>query len=385
MNIDKIKTTHVGSLPRPEWFSASWKTLRGEITEESHQQLQRAVDEIVDFQVSAGVDIVNDGEFSKPSYATYITSRLDGFGEGDPDEARAMLGDVIEFPEYAQRLIELGRVNVDEMRLVCVDEVKPNAHGGEEIALDISCLSKALAARGHIDGFMSAASPGVVSVFQINRHYASQDQYLEALAEAMRPEYEAIAAAGFMVQLDCPDLAMNRHIEYHGKDESEFLKSVAHNIEILNHATRNIPSDRLRMHVCWGNYDGPHHCDVPLQSVIGEILKARPAGLLLEGANPRHAHEVDVFSNVALPDDKYVVPGVIDTCTNYIEHPDLVANRIVAYAERVGKERVIAGTDCGFSTFADLPNVVPSIARAKLRTLVEGAAIASKRLFGSGG
>ncbi len=354
------------------------------MTAEAQQQLQRAVDEIVEFQVSAGVDIVNDGELSKPSYATYITSRLDGFGEGDPDEARAsgILGDIIEFPEYAQRLIESGRVDVDEMRLVCVDEVKANPHGGEEIARDINCLANAIAGKENVEGFMSAASPGVVSVFQINQHYASQDAYLEALAEAMRPEYEAIAAAGFLVQLDCPDLAMNRHLGFYRQDEQEFVKSVARNVEILNHATRNIPVDRLRMHVCWGNYDGPHHCDVPLQNIIDEILKARPAGLLLEGANPRHAHEVEVFSSVTLPADKYLVPGVIDTCTNYIEHPELVANRIVAYAERVGKERVLAGTDCGFSTYADLPNVVPSIARAKLQTLADGAAIASDKLFG---
>lgn len=383
MNIDKIRTTHVGSLPRPNWFSAEWKTLRKEMTEEAHQKLQKAVEEIVEFQTSAGVDVVNDGELSKPSYATYITSRLDGFGDGGPDKSRSegILGDILEYPEYAERLVESGQVDLEEMRLVCTGKVKPNAHGSEEIELDISCLKQALSNRAGAEGFMSSASPGVVSIFQINQFYSSQDEYLEALAEAMRPEYEAIAAAGLIVQLDCPDLAMNGHVEYYKKDEKEFVKSVARHVEILNHATRNIPSERLRMHICWGNYDGPHHCDVPLKNIIGEILKARPAGLLLEGANPRHAHEVDVFSEVKLPDEKYLVPGVIDTCTNYIEHPELVARRITAYAERVGKERIMAGTDCGFSTFAERPTVVPSIARAKLQAMVEGAAMATEKLF----
>ncbi len=385
MSYAKIKTTHVGSLPRPQWFLDTWKYSEDETSDEELDDLKRAIKEIVDKQANLGLDIINDGEMSKPTYATYITSRLNGFSSGDPekiDPNAIMLADLGEYPEVIQRMIENGAVDPKEPRLSCTDTVSPGANSQDKVEQDLNCLQSALQDYPECQGFMSAASPGVISVFQQNQFYETRDEYLEDIADAMRFEYEAIANAGLILQLDCPDLAMNRHLEYSDSSDDEFLKSIARNIEVLNHATRNIPAEKMRMHVCWGNYEGPHHRDIPLEKIIATVLKARPAGLLLEGANPRHAHEADVFADFTFPDDKYLVPGVIDTCSNYVEHPELVANRIIDYAQHVGREQVIAGTDCGFATYAKSPAVFPRIAEAKLASLVEGAEIASKKLFG---
>ncbi|MDE0511954.1 MAG: cobalamin-independent methionine synthase II family protein [Gammaproteobacteria bacterium] len=383
MTSRKIKTTHVGSLPRPQWFLDTWQYSQQETAEQDKSALKRAVKEVVDMQAEIGLDIVNDGEMSKPTYATYITSRLNGFSEGDQgkiDKKAIILADLGEYPEVIQRMIETGSIDPNEPRLCCTGKVTPSAASHSKVMQDLDCLQSALQSHPDCQGFMSAASPGVISVFQQNQFYETQDAYLEDTAEAMRLEYEAIVNAGLILQLDCPDLAMNRHLEYSASSDDEFVKSVSRNIEVLNHATRNIPAEQMRMHVCWGNYEGPHHRDIPLRKIIATVIQAKPAGLLIECANPRHAHEAEVFEKFKLPDDKYLVPGVIDTCTNYVEHPDLVAQRILRFVALVGMERVLAGTDCGFATFAKCPSVFPRIAEAKLHSLVKGAQIASEKL-----
>jgi 5-methyltetrahydropteroyltriglutamate--homocysteine methyltransferase len=337
--------------------------------------LRDAVAEVVERQAATGIDLVSDGEFSKPSYATYVAERLTGFGGSWKGE---VAGDLRDFKEYARHLVEIGGVVPRAGNSCCQGPVTVKDTSGLEE--DLTNL-KAAVAVGHPTGaFMNAASPGVVAVFQKNEYYPTETAYIEAVAEALRPEYEAIVAAGFQLQLDSPDLAMGRHLCFQDLDDAGFLKIIDRNVEALNHALRNIPASAVRMHVCWGNYAGPHHRDIPLQTIADRVLRAKVRYLLLEGANPRHEHEWAVFQTIPLPDDKVLVPGVIDSTSNYIEHPEVVAQRLIRYADVVGRERVMAGTDCGFSTFSGFPTVHPDIVWAKMASMVEGARIASERL-----
>jgi 5-methyltetrahydropteroyltriglutamate--homocysteine methyltransferase len=378
-NDDRISTTHVGSLPRPDDLLAM---MRAKVTGEDfdadslRRQTRAAVRDVVARQVDIGIDGVSDGEMSKPSYATYVTERLNGFEGEFKGHAAA---DLRDYRDYAKHLVATGGVVPNAGGACCRGPVTPR----DTIALDedLAAFRAAVDFAEPTDAFMNAASPGVVAVFQKNEYYADDDEYIAAIAEAMRPEYEAIVDAGFMLQVDCPDLAMGRHLAFQDMHEREFLTVAARNVVALNDAVRRIPADRMRMHLCWGNYPGPHHRDIPLASIVDIVLRAKPKFLLLEGANPRHAHEWSVFADVALPDDKVLIPGVIDSTSNYIEHPEVVAQRIGRYADIVGRERVIAGSDCGFSTFSGYPTVHPDIVWAKLQSLVEGAALATDRLW----
>jgi 5-methyltetrahydropteroyltriglutamate--homocysteine methyltransferase len=334
-----------------------------------------AVKEVVRRQVEVGLDIVSDGEMSKVSYATYVSERLSGF---DGDTPREPGQDLVEFPGLLKKLAERG-ATAKYRRPRCVGPV--SVKDMRPLATDLENLKSAAFAAAPLAAFMNAASPGVVALFQPNDFYPSQDQYLEALAEALRSEYEAIAAAGFLLQIDAPDLGMGRHTMYRDRTEEEFTILAARHIEVLNHALRNIPADRVRMHVCWGNYEGPHHHDIPLERLLPVVLRAKPQALLFEAANPRHAHEWAVFKDVKLPEEKVLIPGVISSTTNYIEHPLLVAERIERLAALVGRERVMGGSDCGYGTFAGFGPVEPDIAYMKLAALVEGARIASARLW----
>ena len=365
----KIRTTHVGSLPRPQGFS--------EADRANLDVLAREVDNIVERQVAIGIDIINDGEMSKDSYATYVSHRLSGFCGKTFDGHTAQ--DLKEYPKLAQRLVKIGAVVPKANGKTCNGPVA--MQDMTETEVDIAHLRKACGRHRPYSAFLSAASPGVIAVFQDNKYYKTEEEYIEAVAEAMRHEYEAIVEAGFLLQLDCPDLAMNRHLGKAQLSDDEFIEHMGNNIAALNHACRNIPSEKIRMHICWGNYIGPHHKDIPLQKIIHEVLKAKPSGLLMEAANPRHAHEWQVFTEVDIPEDKILIPGVIDTCHNYVEHPELIAQRITQFANIVGPDRVIAGTDCGFATFADFPTVDPDVAFAKLKALVDGAALATKSLY----
>ncbi len=377
--IDRILTTHVGSLPRPDDLLA---VLHAKYAGEDYdgdelaRLVARSVVDVVRRQVETGIDLVNDGEMGKPTYATYVSERLSGFGD-TPKRGKA-LRDLVEFPAYTKRIVKIGAVAPTVTGADCVGPVAVADRG----PLDVDLTNMAAAAKecSPVGVFMTSASPGVITSFQENKHYPTHDAYLEALAEAMREEYEAIVAAGFLLQLDSPDLAMNRHL-VHPDDPEAFFRDCERHVEALNHATRNIPPDRMRMHLCWGNYPGPHHLDVPLEQVLRPALRARPATLLLEGANPRHEHEWEIFRTIPLPEDKVLVPGMLDTTSNYIEHPELIAQRLCRYADVVGRERVMAGTDCGFATFAEFPLIDPEIAWAKLRAMVEGAALASDRLW----
>jgi 5-methyltetrahydropteroyltriglutamate--homocysteine methyltransferase len=376
---DRIYTTHVGSLPRPRsLLELLRRRAQGEsVVEEALQTLLReSVRDVVAKQAAAGIDYVSDGELSKPSYATYISARLSGFGREWKGSSAA---DLKAFPEFAQRLIEIGGVVPKAGGACCIGPVAPN--DSRALHDDLTNLRAAVDFVQPVGAFMNAASPGVVAVFQKNEFYSSEDAYIEAVAEALRPEYEAIVAAGFELQLDSPDLAMSRHLIYARLDETDFVKIVARNVAALNHATRNIPAEQMRMHVCWGNYAGPHHFDIPLSRIASEVMRAKPGVLLLEAANPRHAHEWSVFEELRIPDEKILCPGVIDSTSNYIEHPELVAQRLIQYASVVGRERVMAGSDCGFSTFSGFPTVYPDIAWKKMEALVEGARLASKVLW----
>jgi 5-methyltetrahydropteroyltriglutamate--homocysteine methyltransferase len=376
---DRIYTTHVGSLPRPRsLLELLRRRAQGEsVVEEALQTLLReSVRDVVAKQAAAGIDYVSDGELSKPSYATYISARLSGFGREWKGSSAA---DLKAFPEFAQRLIEIGGVVPKAGGACCIGPVAPN--DSRALHDDLTNLRAAVDFVRPVGAFMNAASPGVVAVFQKNEFYSSEDAYIEAVAEALRPEYEAIVAAGFGLQLDSPDLAMSRHLIYARLDETDFVKIVARNVAALNHATRNIPAEQMRMHVCWGNYAGPHHFDIPLSRIASEVMRAKPGVLLLEAANPRHAHEWSVFEGLRIPDEKILCPGVIDSTSNYIEHPELVAQRLIQYASVVGRERVMAGSDCGFSTFSGFPTVYPDIAWKKMEALVEGARLASKVLW----
>jgi 5-methyltetrahydropteroyltriglutamate--homocysteine methyltransferase len=377
-SVDRILVTHVGSLPRSqEVTDVLFARERSEIANvaAANATIEAAVREVVRKQVDAGVDIVSDGEMNKISYATYIKDRLTGFAGDTPREPGQ---DLVEFPRILKRLAETG-ATAKYTRPRCVDEIRVKSL--EPLQLDLHNMKTAIAGYGHIEGFLNAASPGVIALFQPNDYYPSQDAYLEAVAEGMRAEYEAIVNAGLLVQIDAPDLAMGRHTMYRDRTVEDFLKRAELHIEVLNHALRNVPSERVRMHVCWGNYEGPHHHDIPLERLLPVVIKTKAQALLLEGANPRHAHEWAVFREQKLPDDKILIPGVIGSTSNYIEHPLLVAERLCRYADVVGRERVIAGSDCGFSTFAGFGPVDPDVAYLKFQAMAEGARIASKRLW----
>ena len=375
---DRILTTHVGSLPRgAELTELLFAAERDEPVdaERFERVVAAAVDETVRRQVEAGVDIVSDGEMSKISYATYIKDRISGFAGDSPRRAPA---DLEAFPSFLERQAK-GGGTPSYRRPRCVGEVAPVTLAPLEG--DVSRFAAARGVHGNPQGFMNAASPGVIALFQPNEFYPSHDAYLEALAEAMRPEYEAIVGAGLILQLDSPDLGLGRHMMFKDRSDGDYLMAIGRHVEVLNHALRNVPAERCRMHVCWGNYEGPHHCDVEMGVILPTLLRAKPAGLLFETSNPRHQHDWEAFeANLSqLPAEKILIPGVIDSTTNFIEHPRVVAERIERYARMVGPERVIGGTDCGFSTFAGFGAVDPEIVWAKLATLAEGAAIASAR------
>jgi 5-methyltetrahydropteroyltriglutamate--homocysteine methyltransferase len=373
-----VRTTHVGSLPRPdELVEFVYAEDRGDDFDRAAYErvLRDAVREIVRKQADAGVDFVSDGEMGKIGYATYVRHRLSGFELGDLP--RATPADLDAYPTWRDRQVAQGTAP-KYVRPICRGPVAYENRGPLERDLD-----NLRAALEHVDvegAFMNAPSPGIVALFLPNEHYASTEEYLEALAEALKTEYEAIVAAGFYLQVDAPDLAMGRHIMYKDRSDDEFVSSVRRHVDAINQAVRDLPAERVRMHLCWGNYEGPHHLDIPLEKIIGEVLRAKPATILFEASNPRHAHEWKVWRDVEIPADKVLAPGVLDTTTNYIEHPELVAERISRFVEIVGPDRVLAGTDCGFGTWAGLAIVDPTICWAKLRSLSEGAALASAGL-----
>jgi 5-methyltetrahydropteroyltriglutamate--homocysteine methyltransferase len=375
---DGFLTTHTGSLPRPEdLIRAMFAKEEGVPVDAAAlaARIRSAVAEVVRKQVEAGVAVVNDGEMSKPSYATYVKDRLTGFGGSSHP---LQYQDLVDFPGVARRVFgDPGRAR--RKTPACTGPIA--VRDAAAAARDTEDLRAALAGVKVEEAFMSAASPGVVSLFFRDEHYGSQEAYLAAIAEAMRHEYEAIAGAGFVLQIDCPDLAMGRHIQYAGLGLDEFRKMARLHIEALNHALVNVPPDRARLHLCWGNYEGPHHHDVPLADIVDVVFTARPSGLSFEAANPRHAHEWRVFERVKLPEGKVLIPGVIDSTTNFIEHPELVAERLGRYARLVGREHVIGGTDCGFGTWVGQSAVDPDIVWAKLAALAAGARLASREFW----
>jgi 5-methyltetrahydropteroyltriglutamate--homocysteine methyltransferase len=371
-----IATTHVGSLPRNnELVPLLLARDRGEVYDaaEFDRTVQAAINAAVDEQISAGVTYVSDGELGKVGYSTYMTERLSGFG-GDVPRKPAL--DLAPLPEFRKKL---GAIMGDQefVRAACIGPVK--LINLEPCHEDVGRFQKAMKGKA-AKGFMNAASPGLITAFQPNQYYPDHEAYLADLVTAMQPEYEAIAAAGFLLQLDCPDLAMSRHTGYQDASEEDFLKIAEANVEALNAATANIAPEQMRMHICWGNYEGPHDHDIPLERIIGIILKARPATILFEAANPRHEHEWKIWADTKIPDHKILAPGLIDTCSNYVEHPELIAQRIERFAAIVGKDRVVASTDCGFGTFAGYGKIDPAVTWKKLRALREGADIADSRI-----
>ncbi|HET8631170.1 MAG TPA: cobalamin-independent methionine synthase II family protein [Thermomicrobiales bacterium] len=372
---ERILTTHTGSLPRPDDLVALlYARDAGEPVDEAEfrARVRDAVAGIVRQQAAAGIAVVNDGEQGKVGYSTYVKERLTGFGD---EEGRPLApADLTDFPDYAAR-----RGGTTFARPACTG---PIAYRGLDAAQEeIADFRAALAGVDAADAFLTAASPGVISLFLENRHYPDHEAYLFALADAMKVEYDAIHQAGFVLQVDCPDLAMGRHIQFAGLSLADFRRNAELHVAALNRALADIPPDRLRMHLCWGNYEGPHHRDVALRDIIDIVFTARPSAISFEGANPRHEHEWAVFEDVKLPDGKILIPGVLDSTTNFIEHPELVAQRIVRFARLVGRENVIAGTDCGFATFAGRSAVAPSITWAKLAALAEGARLATAQLW----
>jgi 5-methyltetrahydropteroyltriglutamate--homocysteine methyltransferase len=384
----RILTTHVGSLPRPERVVSqlfAQDSGLNFVESEFDATMAQEVAAVVARQAQSRVDVVSDGEMSKISYATYIRHRLTGFELGEMP--RAVPRDLDDFPDFKERLAKLG-ATPKYHRPICTGPIAVKDLSG--LHKDIANLKAACAATGTgvpMRAFMNSASPGVIAVFQPNTYYATTQQYLQALADAMATEYEAIIAAGLDLQIDAPDLAMGRHIRFRDADEQEFLRNAHMQVEALNHALRNVPANRVRMHICWGNYEGPHHHDIGLEKILEVVLKAKPSTVLFEGANPRHAHEWEVWAKAAkqgkIPDDKVLAPGVLDSVNNFIEHPRLVAQRLLTYANIVGRERVMAATDCGFGTFAGFGAIHPPICYAKLASMAEGAEIASKELWPS--
>src|SRR5262249_20398801 len=377
-SVNRILTTHVGSLPRPPELKQLLVCKdQGEPYDKAEldRQTRQAVMNIVGRQAEVGTEIVMAGEMSNPGYSTYVADRLSGFAGHEPAKPRL---DTKDHPNFLAAYERMTGANVAR-RAVCVGPIAVKDR--EPLQQDIANLRDALAQAAVVEGVMTAASPGLVPVFQNNRHYPSHEAYVEAIAAAMQPEYEAIVEAGFVLQLDCPDLAMAHHTSFQDLSEADFLKRAAFHIEALNQAVRNIPADRMRIHICWGNYEGPHDHDIDFAKVAPILVKAKPQALVVEAANPRHAHEWRVWQEVKLPDDKILIPGVLDTSTNYVEHPELVAERLCRFADLVGRERVIAGSDCGFGTFAGYGKLDPDISFKKLRAMAEGAAIASQRLW----
>ena len=372
-----IETTHVGSLPRGDVLTPLLLARdKGEPYDAAlfDTIVQAAVDDAVARQVAAGVSIVSDGELGKVGYSTYMIERLEGFG-GHIERRPA--ADLAAHPALAKKLSAIMG-SQEFTRASCIGPVRLVTL--EPLHDDIRRFKAALEKYGGgVRAFLNSASPGLISAFQVNRHYPTHEAYLADIVDAMRAEYEAIVDAGFELQLDCPDLAMSRHTGFQDQSEAEFLKTAAANVEALNAATANIPEDRMRMHVCWGNYEGPHDHDIALEKVIDIVLRARPATLLFESANPRHEHEWTVWRDARLPDTKILAPGLIDSCSNYVEHPELVAQRIERFAGFVGKDRVVAGTDCGFGTFAGYGKIDPGVAWKKMAALRQGADIADAR------
>jgi 5-methyltetrahydropteroyltriglutamate--homocysteine methyltransferase len=374
----RIATTHVGSLPR------SQEVVDFIFSRENEEDYDRsafaacmtsACGEVVRRQVEAGIDIVSDGETSKISYATYVKDRYAGFSGDSPRNAP---GDLKLFPGFLKRLADDGGTP-QYARPMCTGPV--TSKGQDELETDIANLKAAMRTHGAKQGFMNAASPGVISLFLQNEYYKSREEYLSALADAMKAEYETIVAAGLSLQLDCPDLALSRHMLFADLSDDEFLKIANMHVEALNHALRDIAPEQVRVHICWGNYEGPHVCDIDMDKVFSTLMNTRARYLLFETSNPRHAHEWTVFRDrkSEIPDDKVLVPGVVDSTTNFVEHPELVAQRIERFVDIVGKDRVIAGSDCGFGTFAGFGAVDPDIAYAKLASLADGADLASSR------
>ena len=373
----RIQTTHVGSLPRSKQITdLVFAREAGVPIDESgfNRIVGAAVTDIVAQQKAAGVDLPSDGEMSKISYATYIKDRLTGFAG---DSARRPPQDLELVPGFLERQAR-GGGTPSYKRPKCVGEITVKTM--DPLKDDIENFQAALNANGYARGFMNSATPGVIALFQPNEYYRTQDDYLEAVAEGMRAEYEGIVASGLILQLDSPDLGLGRHMMYKELDDDGFVKRAERHIEVLNHALRNIPGDKVRMHVCWGNYEGPHNCDIALRKVLPAILKAKPRALLFEAMNLRHAHEWIDWRSVALPDDYVLIPGMLDSTTNFVEHPELIAERLMNFVNIVGSDRVIAGTDCGFSTFAGFGTVDPDIVWLKLAALREGADLVSDRL-----
>lgn len=374
---DRILTTHVGSLPRSKAVTDTvFAQEQGETVPDARHIIRQAVDDVVARQVATGVDIVSDGEMSKISYATYIKDRITGF---DGDSERSPPSDLEEFPGFLQRQASSGGTPTYR-RPCCVGDIQVKDMG--PVNEDIATMQAALLRHQPVEAFMNAASPGVIALFQPNQYYESHADYLEALAAAMAAEYRAIVDAGLVLQLDSPDLGLGRHMLFKGKSVKEYQDCANLHVDALNHALDGIPKDRVRLHVCWGNYEGPHHHDAPMELVLPIALRANVGAILFESSNPRHAHEWQVFADTNLPDDLILIPGVLDSTTNFVEHPKLVAERIHRFADIVGRERVIAGTDCGFSTFAGFGAVDQDIVYAKLQAMVDGAAIASDKLWG---
>ena len=374
---ERVLTTHTGSLPRPDELTKVMFAKEEGVPVDGAAlaaRIKAAVADVVGRQVAAGIDVIDDGEYSKPSYATYVKDRLTGFGgESHPLTYR----DLVDFPGMARRVFgDPGRARRKTPACTAPITVRDAAAA----ATDVANLQAAPAGAGR-ERFLSAASPGVISLFFRNDHYPTHEAYLAAIADAMKHEYETVARAGFVLQIDCPDLGMGRHIQYADLSIQEFRKKARLHIEALDHALANVPPEQIRMHVCWGNYEGPHHFDVPLDDIIDLVFAARATAVSFEGANPRHAHEWRVFEKVKVPAGKTIIPGVIDSTTNFIEHPLLVAERITRYAKLVGRENVMAGTDCGFGTWVGQAAVDPDIVWAKLASLAEGAKLASKELW----
>ncbi len=377
-SIDRFLTTHTGSLPRPDdLVRMMYAKEEGQAVDRAElaSHVRKAVAEVVARQREAGVDIINDGEMSKPSYATYVKDRLSGFG-GTGNTF--VYQDLADFPTLAKRVFgDPGRSR--RKTPACNGPI--TFDDTEAVRTDIDNLASAIGTGERRQVFISAASPGVISLFFRNDFYSSADAYLEAIAAAMRVEYEAIVAAGFDLQIDCPDLAMGRHIQYANLDLAQFRKRAMKHVEALNRALANVAPERVRMHVCWGNYEGPHHYDVPFADIVDIVFSARPASVSFEAANPRHAHEWALFETVKVPQGKVLIPGVIESKSNFIEHPELIANRISNYARLVGRENVIAGSDCGYGTWVGQAAVDPDVVWAKFAALAEGARIATRRFW----